>query len=56
MSALQDSVRAAKESRGEAEVHQMRPKKKADAKKTASKKLGGKKTPAKKATRKRPAS
>ncbi|MET8183590.1 Ku protein [Streptomyces sp. NPDC005336] len=60
MAALQDSVRAARESRGEtageAEVHEMRrPAKKAAAKKTAAKKTT-KKAPAKKAARKRPAS
>ncbi|MEU5272630.1 Ku protein [Streptomyces hygroscopicus] len=70
MSALQDSVRAAKERRGEtvaeeaeaeteAEVHQMRPKKKATAKKTAEKKpakTSAKKPAARKTARKRPAS
>jgi DNA end-binding protein Ku len=63
MAALKDSVRAAKEARGEeageADVHEM-PKKKAagkkTAKKTAAKKTRGKKAPAKKAARKRPAS
>ena len=64
MSALQDSVRAAKESRGEevgdADVHEMRPAKKATGKKTtkkaAAKKTSGKNAPAKKTARKRPAS
>ncbi|MGW7617643.1 non-homologous end joining protein Ku [Streptomyces antimycoticus] len=67
MAALQDSVRAAKKSRGEdtgdeAQVHEISgqrpaPKKKA-AKKTPAKKAstGGKKTAAKKTSRKRPAS
>ncbi|MCQ8835821.1 non-homologous end joining protein Ku [Streptomyces malaysiensis] len=65
MSALQDSVRAAKKSRGEetdeAEVHEIsgrRPAQKKAAKKTAAKKTsaGGKKTAAKKSSRKKPAS
>jgi DNA end-binding protein Ku len=55
MAALRDSVRAAKEARGEsadeAEVHPMRPQKKAAAKKTAAKKTSGKKGPAKKTTK-----
>ncbi|MFG2586553.1 non-homologous end joining protein Ku [Streptomyces malaysiensis] len=65
MSALQDSVRAAKKNRGEetdeAEVHEIsgrRPTQKKAAKKTAAKKTstGGKKTAAKKPSRKKPAS
>ncbi|MGW3563527.1 non-homologous end joining protein Ku [Streptomyces sp. NPDC000941] len=55
MAALRDSVRAARESRGEhegeAEVQEMRPKKKAPAKKAAAKKTSGKKALAKKATK-----
>ncbi|QLH19388.1 Ku protein [Streptomyces sp. Rer75] len=64
MSALQDSVRTAKEARGEeagsADVHEMRPTRKTAGKKTtkksAAKKTSGKKAPAKKAAKKRPAS
>jgi len=59
MSALQDSVRAAKENRGETgsegEVREMRPKKKTEAKKQTGKKTA-KKAPAKKTARKRSAS
>lgn len=59
LAALQSSVRAAKQARGEeageAEVHEMRPAKKAAGKKTA-KKAAVKKAPAKKTARKRPAS
>ncbi|MFK4272579.1 hypothetical protein [Streptomyces milbemycinicus] len=55
MAALRDSVRAAKEARGEnadrAEVRPMRPQKKAPSKKTAVKKTSGKKAPAKKTTK-----
>lgn len=57
MAALQDSVRAAKQARGEtageADVHEM-PKK--TAKKSAAKKTSEKKAPTKKAAKKRPAS
>ncbi|MET8184045.1 hypothetical protein [Streptomyces sp. NPDC005336] len=63
-SALQDSVRAAKEARGEeaghADVHEMRPARKTAGKKTtkksAAKKTSGKKAPAKKTAKKRSAS
>ena len=62
MAALKDSVRAAKEARGEdADVHEMRAAKKTAGKKTAKKAAtkkatSGKKAPAKKTARKRPAS
>ncbi|GAA2359413.1 Ku protein [Streptomyces cuspidosporus] len=55
MAALRNSVRAAREARGEsadeADVHQMRPQKKAPAKKKPAKKASAKKTPAKKTTK-----
>ncbi|MDX3232558.1 Ku protein [Streptomyces sp. ME19-01-6] len=55
MAALRDSVRAARESRGEnegeAEVQEMQPKKKAPGKKTAAKKTSRKKTSAKNTTK-----
>ncbi|WP_063737154.1 hypothetical protein [Streptomyces sp. RTd22] len=61
MSALQNSVRAAKEARGEkvghADVHVMRPARKTAGKKTtkksAAKKTSGRKAPVKKTARKR---
>ncbi|MFD0152268.1 non-homologous end joining protein Ku [Streptomyces sp. NPDC055721] len=60
MAALENSVRAAKEARGEdAEVTELKPRaraaKKTTAKKTTAKKATAKKAPAKKTTRKRPA-